>query len=104
MDIFDSTLEQPAIYIADISITASFQISKVSRKRIERKIKMDKYPIVLTSNLEFPTEKTRQNFLRKVFDMYIDKGNYDKVIFTVEAIENAKFSSKLAYFFDYDLH
>jgi hypothetical protein len=103
-DIFSEEKEQPKLYIVDMEISVSHQVAKNSKHRIKRSISLTRIPLTLNDKLEFPTERSKNKFFKRVFDEYIDKGNYDTAVFKVESITNAVFSSKLSYFFDYLIH
>jgi hypothetical protein len=101
-DIFSE--EKPCLYIADITIKASIPVNIKSKKIDSRIISLKKYPIVLLNGEKFPTEKTKRDFLHKIFLRYILKGDFERVVFKIEKIENIKFSSKLMYDFNFNIH
>lgn len=103
IDIF-SKPEQPKLYIADIIISAMIPTRAKKKKEYDKIIlKIEKYPMVLV-NGQIPTERIKQSLFKKIFDNYINKGEYDKIIFKIGDISNIKFSSNLAYEFDYSKH
>ena len=101
-DIFSE--EKPCLYIADITIKALIPVNVRSKKIDSRIIFLQKYPIVLLNGEKFPTERTKNKFLHKVFLRDIGKGDFDRIIFKIEKIENVKFSSKLMYDFNFNIH
>lgn len=102
-DLFEEK-EQPGLYIADIIVKVQIPTrSKKVRKYDITFIKLHKQPVVLL-NGKFPTENVKNYFIRTVYDRHINKGDFSKIIFTIQSIENIKFSSKLAYYFDYSKH
>lgn len=103
LDIFEEK-EKPKLYIADIIIKVQIPTrSKKVRKYDTTFIKLHKQPLVLL-NGQFPTEKMKNQFIRTVYDRHINKGDFSKIIFSIQSIENIKFSSELAYKFDYQQH
>ena len=101
-DIFNQK-EQPKLYIADIWI--DYKIPSRSKKVMYEVYSMHlkDHPIVLIDG-EFPTEKTKQSFFKKIYHDKISKGEFDKIKFSIASISNIRFSSNLMYEFDYDNH
>lgn len=95
--------EKPKLYIADVSIMTYMPERKGSKHIRRVRIDLGRVPIVLL-NGDFPTKRTRNSFMRRVFDQYIGRGDFDKVRFEVESISNVTFSSELAYDFDFNIH
>lgn len=103
LDLFEEK-EQPGLYIADIIIKVQIPTrSKKVRKYDTTFIKLYKHPVVLLDG-KFPTDNVKSHFIRTVYDRHINKGDFSKIIFNIQSIENIKFSSKLAYYFDYSKH
>jgi hypothetical protein len=102
IDIFDTDEKpQPCLYIADIKIVVSYPSRKGSKKMELVTLDLDNYPIVLNGK-DFPTSRYREKFLHRIHERYIDRNNYDLCKFKVTEIKNIKFSSKLAYRFNYE--
>lgn len=101
-DIF-AEKEQPLLYIADISVSFTYKPRSNSQKREEIVVNLNKIPIILL-NEEFPTERYKDRFLKKIYEENISSGYYSNAKATVKSIKNITFSSKLAYHFDYDKH
>lgn len=101
-DIFEDVKPQPRLYIADIEILFTYKRRKNSKNIEENRINLKKYPVVL-ANKEFPTEKTKNNILKRIFQIY-GRGEYDKSKIKVLSIKNCKYSSDLAYKFNYNIH
>lgn len=102
IDIFEEK-EQPKLYIADVSIT--FKIRTRSKKKIEynsRSVSLKNNPVILLEN-NFPTQRSKEKFLFRVFNTYNIPGEFKNVISTIDKIENVRFSSNLMYKFDYNL-
>jgi predicted phosphodiesterase len=95
--------EKPKLYIADVYVVTYAPERKGSKKIRKIAIGLEKVPIVLL-NGDFPTKNSRKRFMKRVFDQYIIRGDFDKVRFEVESISNVKFSSELAYNFDFNTH
>lgn len=102
-DIFTEEKEQPKLYVADVSVIAYVPERKGSKKIIKMVMNMEKVPIILL-NGDFPTERTKRNFMRRVYDNYIGRGKFDEVRLEIHEIKNVKFSSSLAYKFNFDVH
>jgi hypothetical protein len=95
--------EQPSLYIADVKVKAYMPERKGSKNIRRVVIDMGRVPIILL-NGDFPTKNTRNSFMRRVFDNHISRGDFSKIRFEVESISNVKFSSKLAWKFDFSVH
>ena len=102
IDIFEDYKEQPNLYIADVTVVAGYKPRANSRKIESSTIVMKKVPIVLL-NGEFPTNNSRNKFLRRVFEKHIGRGSFENTNMRTTNISNVTFSSKLAYKFNYDV-
>jgi hypothetical protein len=103
IDIFADEKEQPCLYIADIKIRVVYPTKKGSKKMEELTINLDRSPVVLLKG-EFPTNRTRENFLRRIHERSLKNKKYEDVRYSVLDISNIAFSSTLAYKFDYEIH
>jgi len=102
-DIFEEK-EPPCLYIADVEVEVlTPSRSKKVRTFDKSLIKLFKYPMVLL-NGKFPTKNSEEMFFKKIYNDRIGKGNFSDIKFKVLSIKNLKFSSKLAYKFDFDKH
>lgn len=96
IDIF-AEKEPPMLYIADVSIDVLIpKITKKSKSFEVKKINIEKYPVVLRDGF-FPTKEVEYNFYKRMYNMHINKGKFEEMIFKVTAIKNVKFSSKIAW-------
>ena len=100
IDIFSDIKPQPKLYIADVKISVSY---KVRSKMETVNLNLKKIPIVLL-NGKHPTNVSRIDFFRRLYDIHIKKGKFEKTTMKIISIENTKFSSNLAYEFNYDKH
>jgi hypothetical protein len=100
IDIFEDIKPDPKLYIADIVISASYKV----RNKLEKvKVRIQQTPIVL-ANGKLPTKLIEERFFRGVYDNHIKKGKFENTTMKIESIENIRFSSNLAYVFNYDKH
>lgn len=103
IDIFADIKPQPKLYIADVTVEARYKPRKNSKNVEVYKVTLESNPIVLVDG-EFPTSRMRENFLRRTFLARINKGKFENASVRVVKIDNCKFSSELAYKFNYDIH
>jgi hypothetical protein len=101
-DIFADFKPQPKLYIADVTVSFSYKPRKNSKTVERHTVTLEKVPIVLNGR-EFPTKKTEEHFMKRVFDKH-GKGKFDDSNMRLVKIDNCKYSSDLAYKFDYDKH
>lgn len=100
-DIFEQK-EQPKLYIADVHVEC--EVKKELKTRVSREtftIKKDNVPIVLLNN-EFPTEKSKRIFVTKLLEEKTNVKSTSQIIIKSVEMKNIKFSSSLAYKFDYN--
>lgn len=102
IDLFEDVKPQPAIYIADVTVAFNFKPRKNSKKVERHSVTLEKIPIVLTDG-KFPTKKKEASFMKRVFDKH-GKGSFENSAIRLVKLENCKFSSWLAYDFDYNVH
>lgn len=102
IDIFEDFKPQPKLYIADVTVSFIYKTRKNSNKYETNTITLEKTPIILNEE-EFPTKKYQEDFMRRAFDEY-GKGKFEGSNVELVKIENRKYSSDLAYTFDYDKH
>lgn len=102
IDIFKDTRLPPRLYIADVELAFEYRPRKNSIKAEKHIIKLKRTPIVLEGK-KFPTVKTKDRFMRRVFEKY-GKGKFEESNIRVTNLENMEFSSNLAYKFNYDIH
>ena len=101
-DIFEDFKPQPKLYIADVTVSYDYKARKNSRTVERKTITLTKVPIVLNGR-EFPTKKTENHFMRRVFERY-GKGKFEDSNMKLIKLENCKYSSDLVYDFNYDIH
>jgi len=101
-DIFEDFKPQPKLYIADVTVSYDYKPRKNSRMVERSKITLEKVPIVLNGK-EFPTKKSERYFMRRIFDKH-GKGRFEDSNMKLIKLENCKYSSDLAYEFDYEKH
>ena len=102
MDIFADFKPQPKLYIADVTVSFDFKPRKNSRTAERSTVTLEKVPIVLVGG-KFPTKRTENHFMRRVFERY-GKGKFENSNMRLVKLENCKYSSDLAYDFDYEIH
>lgn len=100
IDIFAEVIIPPKLYIADVTLAYEYRARKNSKSIEKCKIKLEKYPIVL-SNGKFPSKIIENNFMERVFRAH-GKGSYEDSNIRLVSIDNCKFSSKIAYKFNYN--
>lgn len=102
IDIFSDIKPQPKLYIADVTVSFDFKQRKNSKTVERNEVTLSKVPIVLNDG-RFPTKRYERMFMKRVFDKY-GKGSFENSNIRLVKIENCKFSSDLAYKFDYNIH
>lgn len=98
-DLFKDFKRQPKIYAADIEVLAKIPLR--GNKYHEKKIKLEKYPLVMHDG-DIATEKQKQDLFRTIYNRSIHKSEFDKIKFSIISIKNPIFLSKLSYKFDYN--
>lgn len=102
IDIFDEPT--PKLYIADIHISVRIPTrSKKNKEYFTRNFLLERYPITLLDG-KMPTERIANRLNCHIYDKHIKSGDMSNMIFRLENISNIKFSSNLAYKFDYSIH
>ena len=96
IDIFD----EPKLYVADITIEFLVK-TKQAKKHVKMTKKFFKHPIILLNNKP-ATENCEKRFMKLIYDKITSSHLPDSLKIT--NIENVKFSSKLAYKFDFAKH
>ena len=102
-DIFEDK-RPPNLYVADVVVEVLIPTRSRKTKSFDRiLVRLEKIPIVLLDG-NFPTKKIADSFFSRVYNNYIKRGNIQDIKFKILSIENLKFSSKLAYKFDFDIN
>lgn len=102
IDIFADIKPNPKLYIADVTVKFNYRPRKNSKTIEQYKVNLYQVPIVLNDG-NFPTKKTKNTFMKRVFITH-GKGKFQESNIRLEKIENCRFSSELAYEFNYDKH
>lgn len=97
IDIFESTPEEPMLYIADIRITSRYKIRSNSKDTEQTSIVATDYPVILL-NGKMPSRWYEEGFMKRVASRYKMKEG----VMRITDISNIRFSSKLNYKFDFD--
>jgi hypothetical protein len=103
IDIFADIKDDPKLYIADVTVTGEHKVRANSKKSQKIMLILGKVPIILNDGKP-PTKNAEYDFLQRVHLNHIKKGDFEKMNLKIAAIENIKFSSNLAYKFNYDKH
>lgn len=101
-DIFNEP-EQPKLYIADITVIFKTPSRAKNVKYEESKIRLTNHPIVLLNGV-IPSFNMEKRFFRFIHNNHIKKGEFEKIIFKIDNIENLRFSSNLMYKFDFSVN
>ena len=102
-DIFEDK-RPPNLYIADVVVEILIPTRSRKTKTFDRiLVSLEKIPIVLLDG-NFPTKKIADSFFTRIHSNYIKRGEIQNMKFKMLSIKNLKFSSKLAYKFDFDTH
>lgn len=101
-DIFNEP-EQPKLYIADVTVNVKIPSRFKNVKYEERKIVLNNHPIVLIHG-KMPSVNMERRFFKSVHKNHIGKGEFEKMIFRISNISNARFSSNLMYKFDFSVN
>jgi hypothetical protein len=102
-DIFEDK-RPPSLYIADVIVEVLIPTRSRKTKTFDRTlINLEKIPIVLLDG-SFPTQRIADSFFSRIHNNYIKRGEIQNIKFKILSIKNLKFSSKLAYKFDFDTH
>ncbi len=102
-DIFEDR-RPPNLYVADVVVEILIPTRSKKKKSFDRiLVNLEKIPIVLLDG-NFPTKKIADSFFSRVHNNYIKRGNIQDMKFKMLSIKNLKFSSKLAYKFDFNEH
>jgi hypothetical protein len=102
-DIFNED-DYPKLYIADIHISVKIPTrSKKNKEYFTRNFMLEKYPITLLDG-KIPTKRIADRLNSHIYEKHIKSGDMSNMIFKLESISNIRFSSNLAYKFDYSIH
>ena len=77
--------------------------SKKNKEYFTRNFILEKYPITLLDG-KIPTKRIADRLNSHIYEKHIKSGDMSNMIFKLESISNIKFSSNLAYKFDYSIH
>jgi hypothetical protein len=102
IDIFADVKPRPKLYIADVTVRFNYRPRKNSKKVEQHIVNLYQVPIVLADG-KFPTKTMEDSFMKKVFRVH-GKGKFEESNIRLEKLNNCKFSSELAYKFNYDIH
>lgn len=103
IDLFAEEKPKPCVYVADLHIKVIIPSRSKKNPPEIREIKLEKHPFILDDKHNLATEKQKQRVCRAVYDRFIHKGEFDKIIFQVGHPTNVKFLSKVSYNFDYNI-
>lgn len=102
-DIFEDK-RPPSLYIADVIVEVLIPTRSRKTKSFDRiLVNLEKIPMVLLDG-SFPTQRIADSFFNRIHNNYIKRGDIKDIKFKILSIKNLKFSSKLAYKFDFDTH
>ena len=85
-----------------MTVSFRYRHRKNSKTAYTNTITVNRVPIVL-NNGKFPTKRTEEVFLKRVFKKF-GRGKFDQSNIKIVRIDNIKHSSKLAYKFDHNKH